>query len=128
MIRRTKYRALGGLVLLLILVLAIGHTINYLSSSAVSGYIEFIPAENISADDPRIIHLTEENFIRYPSLNMLFRGDNPILAAWIVQNPHDPWNPKTCVAAPEGDSIYFTYRGQYVEWNNTICKAGGYIA
>ncbi len=125
MIRLTKYRVLGVLILLLILALAAGHTINYLSSSAVSGYIEFIPTENISADDPRIIHLTEEDFIRYPSLNMLLRGDNPILSAWIVQNPYDPRNPKPFVTDPEGGAIYFAYREQYVEWNNTIYQAGG---
>ncbi|MDV0442533.1 hypothetical protein [Methanorbis furvi] len=91
------------------------------------GYIRFAKIDSIPANDSRIIHLTEDDFVAYPSLDMLLRGENPALAAYMVENKNDFRNPQPFVPEPEASRIHAAYSGKYLELNGTIYAYTGWI-
>lgn len=111
---------MGGLLLAVIVN-------THLSQPDVFGRIDFIPAPTIPADDPQVRHLTEQDFLLHPGLNLILTGEDPPLTARIVRDMKKPGNPQPAIAEDEGFSLYFAYRGGYVEWNGTVYLVDGWV-
>ena len=121
-----KKHLIGVLIVVLILAAAI-IAVYCMTPAEHIGYVSFAKTEKIPANDSRIIHLSEEDFLMYPSLDMLLRGDNPVLIAYIVENKNDFRNPQPFVPEPEASRIHAAYSGKYLELNDTIYAYTGWI-
>ncbi|MDE2518695.1 MAG: hypothetical protein O0W93_04680 [Methanocorpusculum sp.] len=116
------------MILLIIGGIFLGIVLNtHLSQPNTIGYIELMPDNTTSADDPRVIHLTEQDFTQHPALEMMLSGENPALAAWFVRDGNNPNNPQPFIVEPDGSRIYSAYSMRYVEWNRTVYRLTGWI-
>ncbi|MDU9377081.1 hypothetical protein McpSp1_17270 [Methanocorpusculaceae archaeon Sp1] len=92
------------------------------------GYIRFAKIDSIPVDDPNVIHITEQDFLTYPVLDTMLRGENPPLNAYIVNDKNDFRNPRPFVTEREFYQIASVYGMKNVEWNGTVYECRSVIA